>query len=101
MLLSVIGAKTYALIRSLAMPAAPKDRSFQDFKEAHYEPKPINAAERYYFRHRLQGPGENIAVYIAKRCRLSTHCKFDGYLEDELCDQLMCGLRNKNIRKSY
>ena len=36
--------------------------------------------------------------YVAKLRRLSSHCKFDGYLEDELCDQLMCGLRNENIR---
>ena len=100
-LLSAIGAKTYALLRSLVTPTAPKDKSFEeiaDVLKAHFEPKPIRAAERYYFRRRLQAPGESIAEYVAELRRLSTHCRFDGYLEDELCDQLVCGLRNENIR---
>ena len=65
----------------------------------HFEPKPIRAAERYYFRQRLQAPGESIADYVAELRRLSTHCQFDGFLEDELCNQLVCGLRNDNMRK--
>ena len=44
-------------------------------------------------------PDESIAEYVAELRRLSTHCKFDGYLEDELCDQLVCELRNDNIRE--
>jgi hypothetical protein len=83
-------------------PAIPKDKSFADISKVlkeHFEPKPIRAAERYYFQRRLQVPGESIAEYIAELRRLSIHCKFDGYLEDELCDQLVCGLRNDNMRK--
>ena len=101
-LLSVIGAKTYALLRSLLTPTAPKDKSFADIKkelESHFEPKPNRAAERYHFRRRRQAPDESIADYVAELHRLTTHCKFDGYLEDELCDQLVCGLRVENIRK--
>lgn len=51
-LLSAIGAKTYVLLRSLVTPTAPKDKSFKDISDAlkeHFEPKPIKAAERYYF----------------------------------------------------
>ena len=33
-LLSVIGAKTYTLLRSLVTPTAPKDKSFKDISEA-------------------------------------------------------------------
>ena len=101
-LLSVIGAKTYALLRSLLTPTAPKDKEFKDIKaalESHFEPKPIRSAERYYFRRRLQAPGESIAEYVAELRRLSTNCKFDGYLEEELCDQLVCGVRVEGIRK--
>ena len=101
-LLSAIGAKTYALLWSLVTPAAPKDKSFKDISDAlkeHFEPKPIKAAERYYFRCRLHAPGESIAEFVAELRRLSTHCKFNSYLEDQLCDQLVCGLRNENIRK--
>lgn len=101
-LLSAVGGKTYALLRSLVTPTAPKDKSFKDISDAlkeHFESKPIKVAERYYFRRRVQAPGESIAEFVAELHRLSTHCEFDGYLEDELCDQLVCGLRNKNIWK--
>ena len=101
-LLSVIGAKTYSLLQSLVTPAAPKAKSFNDIREAlmaHFEPKPVRAAERYYFRRRVQSSGESIAEYVAELCKLSTHCKFDKYLEDELCYQLVCELRNDSIRK--
>ena len=83
-------------------PTAPTDKWLKEIEEAlkaHFEPKPIRAAERYYFRRRVQTPGESVANYVAELRRLSTHCRFDGYLEDELCDQLVCGLRNESIRK--
>ena len=76
MLLSVIGVKTYSLLRSLVTPAAPREKSLKDIKEAlmaHFEPKPVRAAERYHFRRRVQAPGESIAEYVAKLCKLSTH----------------------------
>ncbi len=101
-LLSVIGAKTYALLRSLLAPTPPKDKSFDELKgflKTHFDPKPIRAAERYYFRRTMQSPGQSIAQYVAELRRLSTHCKFDGYLEDELCDQLVCGTLNDSLRK--
>ena len=75
MLLSAIGAKTYGLVRSLVTPAVPKDKSFEEISKVlkeHFEPKPIRAAERYYFRQRLQAPGESIADYVAELRRLST-----------------------------
>ena len=42
---------------------------------------------------------ESITEYVAELGRFSTHCKFDSNLEDKLCDMLVCGLRNDNIRK--
>ena len=62
-LLSAIGAKNYGLLRSLVTPTVPKDKSFAYISKVlkeHFEPKPIRAAERYYFRRRLQAPGESI-----------------------------------------
>lgn len=32
------------------------------------------------------------------RC-LSTHCKFEGFLDEALRDRLVCGLRNEAIQK--
>ena len=45
----MIGAKTYAVLRSLVAPDQPKDKSFAELKallKAHYDPKPLVIAER-------------------------------------------------------
>ena len=60
----------------------------------------INKCMRIYdLRKIFKAPDESITEYVAELGRFSTHCKFDSYLEDELCDTLVCGLRNDNIRK--
>ena len=47
-LLSVIGATTYALLRNLVTPDAPKDKDFATLSKLlkdHYEPTPIVIAK--------------------------------------------------------
>lgn len=83
-LLSVIGAKTHALLRSVLMPTAPKDKSFADIKKELVTFRTEAAAERYYFRCWHQAQDESIPDYVAELRRLTTRCKFDGYPEDEL-----------------
>ena len=56
-LLSVIGGKTYALLRNLLSPTDPKTKSFDEIVaelEGHYEPKPIVIAERFHFHKRIR-----------------------------------------------
>ena len=100
--LSVIGGKTYSLLRDLLAPEKPQDKSlsvlFKKLKE-HYEPKPLVIAERFYFHRRDQGANESIAEYIAELRRLATNCEFGEYLNDALRDRLVCGLRNTGIQK--
>ena len=50
----MIGANTYAVLRSLAAPAQPKDKSFWKLKtllKVHYDydPKPLVIVERFLF----------------------------------------------------
>ena len=51
-ILSVVGGKTYSILRDLLPPEKPQDKSlpvlFQKLKE-HYEPKPLVIAEKFYF----------------------------------------------------
>ena len=82
----------YALLLSLLMPTAPKDKTFKEIKEA-VRAETDSCAERYYFRRQLQALDEIITEYVTELHRLSSHCKFDGYLKEELCDLLDCGLR--------
>ncbi len=100
--LSVIGGKTYSLLRNLLSPDLPQSQTLAQIiaaLESHYEPKPIVIAERFHFHRRNQLPNESVAEYVAELRRLSTHCKFGTYLNDALRDRLVCGLRNEAIQK--
>ena len=99
-LLSVIGAKTYALLRSLVAPALPQDKSFASLVatlKQHFEPKPVVIAERFRFHRHDQAPGKSVAEYVAELRQLSTHCKLEAYLDQALRDRLVCGLRNESV----
>ena len=94
--LSVIGAKTYSLLRDLVSPASPKDKSLEhlaDVLKKHFEPKPLIIAERFTFYRRNQSTSELILEYVAELRRLTTH------RDQALRDRLVCGLRSETIQK--
>ena len=100
--LSVIGGKTFSLLRDLLAPDKPQDKTlpvlFETLKR-HFEPKPLVIAERFHFHLRNQGPTESVAEYLAELRRLATHCEFGNYLNEALRDRLVCGLRNPSTQK--
>ena len=68
--LSLIGAKTYGLLRDLIAPAKPKEKSLAELTKTlrtHFEPRPLIIAERFHFNQRNQLPNESIADYMAIR----------------------------------
>ena len=80
-ILSVLGAKVYALLRDLLAPAKPSDKSFDDLSDVlmkHFESKPVVIAKRFHFHRRNQATGEFIVHYVTELHRLVTHCKFGG-----------------------
>lgn len=100
--LSVMGATTYGLLRSLLAPAKPATKTFKDIVDtlnAHFSPKPIIIAERFRFHKRNQEEGESVAQYVAVLKKLSEHCDFGAYLLDALRDRLVCGLSNENVQR--
>ncbi|XP_030586939.1 uncharacterized protein K02A2.6-like [Archocentrus centrarchus] len=101
-LLSVMGAKTYNLLRSLITPAKPAAKSFKEITEVlqkHFQPKPLVIAERFRFHKRHQLKTESTSEYIADLRRLSEHCQFGEGLSDALRDRFVCGLHNESIQK--
>ena len=102
-LLSLMGSKTYSLLRSLTAPAKPSRKSFKDIVlvlQNHLSPKPlVYIAERFRFHKRNQQDGESIASYVAELKKLWEHCKFRGNLNDSLRDRLVCGLKKEAIQK--
>ena len=100
--LSAVSEKTYTLLCSLQLPTLPQNRSYDNIMDAlkkHYEPKPLVMAELFHFQRRNQATGESIADYVAELRRLSAHCKFGDYLDQALCDRLVCSLCAESIQK--
>ena len=101
-LLSLIGRKTYTLLRDLLAQEKPATKSFQQIVttlQEHLSLKPLEIAERFRFYKRNQHEGESILSYVAELRKLATHCNFGGNLNEALRDRLVCGLRNMQIQK--
>ena len=98
--LSLIGSKTYSLLKSLVSPTLPKDKAYDDLVATlknHFEPKPLVSMERFHFHRRLQAEGEPINAYMAELRQLSAHYKFGTFLDEALRDRLVCGIRSDTI----
>ena len=101
-LLSVIGSKTYSLLRNLLEPEKPSSKTYDELEgilKRHYEPKPVVIAERFCFYQRMQATDESFATYIAELKSLARNCSFGNHLEKALRDQLVCGMRSVSVQK--
>ena len=100
--LSVLGSKTYLLLRNLLTPQTPKDKTFDELVtvlKEHFEPKPLIISERFHFYRREQAVNESISDYVVELRRLTTHCEFGAFLEDALRDRFVCGLKNETMQR--
>ena len=101
-LLSVVGASTYGVIRNLSQPTLPKDKTYNDLVgllKKHYNPKPLVISEQFKFNRRNQKEGEKVADYVVEWKRLSVNCDFKNFLDDALRDRFVCGLESEAIQK--
>ena len=101
-LLTVIGAPTYGLLKNLVAPESPSSLRFEDLVGAlknHFSPKQLVIAERFKFHGRSQGEGESISRYIVELKKLAASCDFGSFLNESLRDRLVCGLRDGTIQK--
>ena len=99
--LSVVGAKTFSLLRDLLAPKKPSEASYDDIVKALREfhvPKKNVLSERYTFRARKQQNGESLSEYIAALKGLAATCEFGATLEEQLRDQLVYGISSKELR---
>ena len=100
-LVSLIGGKTYGLLKSLTAPEAPSSFTFvqlTDLLRNHFNPKPLVIAERFRF-YKSNQLEETVSQYAADLRRLARHCEFGTFLPDALRDRFVCGLANVHIQK--
>ena len=101
-LLNVVGAESYQLMRSLTAPKKPTEKSFDQLValvKEHHHPKPSVILQRFKFGSRRQKPGEPIANFVSDLRRLSEHCDFGETLDDMLRDRIVCGIADGRLQR--
>ena len=96
--LTIIGSKTYELLRNLVAPGKPADLKCQKLGQVlgkHFNPAPLLIAERFHFHTRNQNDGQGVADYEIRRAMPVR----TSFLEQALPDRFVCGLRNRAIQK--
>ena len=102
MFLSVCGASTYELIRSLVAPDKPTDKTLVELTKLvkdHLTPRPSSIVQRFHFNARTQSENESVSQYVAELRKLAETCEFDASLENMLRDRLVCGLRDPKTQR--
>ena len=100
-LLSTCGNETYLLIRSLAAPDKPTDKSISEIVKLardHFCPSRSVIVQRYNFNCHTQKEGETVSQFCAELRRLSEYCEFGNTLNDMLRDRLVCGIKDIKLQ---
>ena len=93
-LLSLIGGKTYTLLRDLLAPEKPATKPFQQIVttlQEHLSPKPLEIAERSRSYKRNQHEGESISSYLDELRKhvtagiLTKRYEIDSSVDFEIC----------------
>jgi len=98
--LTVIGPKTYAILKNLLSPDKPSAKSFKDLTgvlKNHFSPKRLEIVERTNFNRRFQKPSESVVDFSVALKELSSTCNFGTFLDQALRDRFVAGLRNEEI----
>ncbi|XP_069355625.1 uncharacterized protein [Maniola hyperantus] len=101
-LVTLMGGTSYELLVTLCAPQKPSTMTFKDVVKTmsdHLYPKPCILAERYKFRQRKQYNGETISEYVADLKKLAVKCEFKTSLDENLRDQLVCGIQCETTRQ--
>lgn len=104
MFLTLLGNDGYVLVRDLCTPYKPIDKSYDTLKEMlsnYINPKPNVLTERYKFKERKQGSEETINQFVTALKKFSQYCEFGANLDDSLGDQVVYGIRDNNIKKTF
>ena len=101
-LLTVCGKKTYNLFRTLCSPARPAMKSYDDLcaiMKGHCNPKPSVIFQRFTFHNRQRETSESMSDYVTALRRIAVDCEFGTELDDNLRDQLVCGVNNATVQQ--
>lgn len=94
-LITLVGAKTYAALKTELFPSTPSEKTYCDLVavlKKKFVPVTSIIVERFKFYNRKQEATESVNQYIAALKHLSKTCKFGEFLDQALRDRLVCGV---------
>jgi len=100
-LLHFVGVEPFGILCDRLDSVDPYTQSYNTLVEKlkeFYAPEPLEIAEIYIYRKRMQRAEESVQEYMAALQKLSLHCKFGNYLQMELRNQFVFGLKNQRIQ---
>ena len=99
-LLTLMGAKSFGLLKNLSAPTKPSEMTYKDIvKVRRFCPKRLIIAERFRFHKRYQHLDETVSDYAAKIKKLTEYCEFGAMLKDALRDRSVCGLHKERAQE--
>ena len=99
--LTEVGPEVYSTLSNLLVQGKPKDTQFTDIVrilEKHYNPKPHEIAQSFYFGTRNKKSEESVGDYVLALKRLAVHCNYGEHLNWALRDRFVCGLNNPKVQ---
>ncbi|XP_062704544.1 uncharacterized protein K02A2.6-like [Aedes albopictus] len=100
-LLHYMGTATYDLLCDHMGPVEPETKTYTEIVNilgAFFDPEPLEMVEVWKFRNRHQREGESMKEFVTELQRDAKFCQFGNYLNKELRNQLVFGMRSKRIR---
>ena len=102
-LLSVVGAKHYAVLKRLA-ENKPEEKTFEELcilMERHIRPTTNVIHERFLFNTRDKKEDESISEYVTLLRKMSEHCNFEKKVNEHIHDRLVVGVKDEKIKMQY
>uniref|UniRef100_A0A1X7T098 Retrotransposon gag domain-containing protein n=1 Tax=Amphimedon queenslandica TaxID=400682 RepID=A0A1X7T098_AMPQE len=99
--ISVIGALTYGMLKSLLQPHSLQDDVTLDLMretlEKHFDPKPSPITQQLRFFTQVRKQGEYVAIYVAELQDIGEHCDFGDSVDAMIRDRMSTELAAQDI----
>ena len=99
--LSVVGPKSYAVLRGLSANK-PTSKTFDELcqlMEDHIHPAANEIHERFLFNSRVRKDAETISEFVAALVKLIEKCNYGDKVSEQIRDRLVYGVRNEKVQQ--
>ena len=100
--LSVVGPKTYKLLKSLIAPMLPSDKTIDELYQTlkrHVQPTDSVISRRARFYTRNQKDTESVTDFVAELKLLAAECEFDAFLDQALRYIFAIGIGDRETQR--